>query len=65
MQHPDCRGQVHARFGNSQTIIVNPYIKNGGGLKFNNSGKVPCITATYHNGYDGFGTRPYILENGK
>jgi hypothetical protein len=33
--------------------------------QFNDSGKVPCITATYHIGYDGFGTRPYILENGK
>ena len=62
--HTNDRGQIHARSGNSQTI-VNPYIKNGGGLKFNNSGKVPCITATYHNGYDGSGTRPYILEDGK
>ena len=44
MQHPDRREQVHARFGNSQTI-VNPYIKNGGGLKLNDSSKVPCITA--------------------
>lgn len=32
---------------------------------YNSSGKVPCITATYSNGYDGFGTRPYILENGE
>jgi len=64
MQHPDRRGQAHARFDNSQTI-VKPYSINGGGLIFNDSNKVPCIISSYNKGYDGFGTRPYILENGK
>lgn len=40
-----------------------PYTGNGGGIRINENGKVPCLEATYYKGYDGFGTRPYIAEN--
>lgn len=64
VQHHNCRRSRSTQFSESATI-VKPFINNGGGLIFNDSGKVPCITATYHNGYDGFGTRPYVMENEK
>lgn len=40
-----------------------PYMQKGGGIKINESGKVPCLEAAYYKGYDGFGTRPYIVES--
>ena len=63
MQHVESRRAGRKQFGENP-MIVKPYIGNGGGLKLIGSEKVPCITASYHNGFDGFGTRPYLLENG-
>ncbi len=49
------------RFGDSRTVVM-PYTQKGGGVRINESGKIPCLEATYYKGYDGFGTRPYIAE---
>lgn len=55
------RWPQHLRFSGNRTV-VKPYSQNGGGIKINESGKIPCLEATYYKGYDGYGTRPYIAE---
>lgn len=40
IQYPDRRRQIHARLSES-SIVVSPYTRNNGGLKYTKSGKVP------------------------
>ena len=58
------RRQKHLRFSGSRAVIkLGTY--DGGKVRIIDNGKVPCLEATYYKGYDGFGTRPYIAENGE